>query len=180
MEFYDETQVLDRCREGDLTAYRQIYERYEQPLLRTALRLLGRREEAEDAVQETFLKLYRGIAGFRSGSTFSTYLFRILINTCTDMLRKRRHVEFADLDAETLPAPPPAGSSEISRGLAQAMDRLPRQMKACFLLTAVEEFTLREAAQMLDLNIGSVKTNVHRARKKLREWLAARPAGEWS
>jgi RNA polymerase sigma-70 factor (ECF subfamily) len=178
MEPYDETRILEQCRKGDLGAYRRIYERYEQPLLRTAARLLGRRQEAEDAVQETFLKLFRGISGYRTGSTFSTYLFRILINTCTDMLRKRKHVEFTPWDAEQLPAA--AAAPAIDPGLTRAVDRLPGRMKACFVLTAVEEFTLKETAQMLDLNIGSVKTNVHRARKKLRAWLAAGPAGEMS
>jgi RNA polymerase sigma-70 factor, ECF subfamily len=177
MEAYDEAQILGQCRAGDIGAYRRIFERYEQPLLRTAGRLLGRPQEAEDAVQETFLKLYRGIDGFRTGSPFSTYLFRILINTCTDMLRKRKHVDFAEMDAERLPA---AAVPETDPGLARAVDRLPDRMKACFVLTAVEEYTLKETAQMLDLNIGSVKTNVHRARKKLRAWLAVEPAGEAS
>jgi RNA polymerase sigma-70 factor (ECF subfamily) len=177
MESYDEIAILERCRAGDLDAYRRIYERYEQPLLRTAWRMLGRRQEAEDAVQETFLKLYRSLASYRHGSVFSTFLFRILINTCTDMLRKRRHVEFADWDAEALPAAP-GTDAPVSAHLAQAVDRLPGRMKTCFLLNAVEEFTLRETAEMLSINIGSVKTNVHRARKKLRSWLTAGPAGE--
>ncbi len=177
MESYDEAKILEQCRAGDIGAYRRIFERYEQPLLRTACRLLGRPQEAEDAVQETFLKLYRGIAGYRAGSPFSTYLFRILINTCTDALRKRKHIDFAELDAEKLPA---GGAPEIGHSLAQAVDRLPGRMKACFVLSAVEEFTLQETAQLLGLHIGSVKTNVHRARKKLRAWLAAEPAGEAS
>jgi RNA polymerase sigma-70 factor (ECF subfamily) len=175
METYDEERVLDRCRAGDLSAYRHLYERYEQPLLRTACRLLGRREEAEDAVQETFLKLYRGIAGIRGQATFSTYLFRILINTCNDMLRSRKRVEFADLDVAGLPVAEPATGDGF---LGQAVDRLPGRMKTCFVLNVVEEFTLQEVAQMLHIHIGSVKTSVHRARKKLRAWLAPEPAGE--
>lgn len=177
MESYDEDLILERCRAGDLDAYRRIYERYEHPLLRMAWRMLGRPQEAEDAVQDTFLKLYRNIALYRQGAPFSTYLFRILINTCTDTLRKRRHVEYADWDAEKLPAAPETVDS-IGPGLTQAVNRLPRRMKACFLLNAVEEFTLRETAEMLDLNIGSVKTHVHRARKKLRDWLAPAAEGE--
>ncbi len=177
MESYDEDLILERCRAGDLDAYRRIYERYEQPLLRMAWRMLGRPQEAEDAVQDTFLKLYRSISSYRRGAPFSTYLFRILINTCTDVLRKRRHIEYADWDAEKLP-----GSSEtvdpIGSCLAQTVDRLPSRMKACFLLNAVEEFTLQETAEMLGLNIGSVKTHVHRARKRLRAWLAPAAEGE--
>lgn len=177
MDIYDEAQILDRCRAGDLGAYRRIYERYEQPLLRTACRLLGRREEAEDAVQETFLKLYRGIAGVRGQATFSSYLFRILINTCNDMLRNRKHAEFANVDVADLPLAGPAADDGI---IARMIDRLPDRMKACFVLNAVEEFTLQEVADMLGVNIGSVKKSVHRARHKLRAWLEPEPAGEKS
>ena len=66
MDQMDEREMIERCRAGDLDAFRRIYDRYGQPLLRTAARLLGNPQEAEDAVQETFLKLYRAIGGVRS------------------------------------------------------------------------------------------------------------------
>jgi len=175
MNLADETEIVERCREGDLTAYRMIYDRYEQPFLRTACRMLGRKEEAEDAVQEAFLKLYRGIGGFERGARFSTYFFRILMNTCYDVLRKRGKADFEDLDPEAVPVPP---AHELRHCLADAVERLPRQMKACFVLFAVEEFTHEEVARILDLSPGSVKVNIHRARKKLRAWLAASAEGE--
>jgi len=173
MDDNEESQIIERCREGDLDAYRLIYERYEKPLLRTAFRLIGRQQEAEDAVQETFLKLYRGIGGFRRGSRFSTYLFRILINTCTDIKRKRNWAVFDNGEIDRLPV---AASAEADLGLARLIDRLPARMKSCFVLNAVEEFTLQEVADTLQLNVGSVKASVHRARKKLRMWLRAAPA----
>lgn len=121
MDESEESRIVERCREGDLGAYHLLYERYEKPLLRTAFRLVGRRQEAEDAVQETFLKLYRGIGGFRSGSRFSTYLFRILINTCPDMKRTGRRVVFDDGEIERLPAPE---SAEIDPGRSRpSVDR---------------------------------------------------------
>jgi len=164
----DEEEIVERCRAGDLEAYRMIYVRYEQPLLRTAYRMLGRQEEAEDAVQEAFLRLYRGIAGFRRGARLSTYLFRILMNACYDILRKRRKVDFEDFDPAILPADP---AHELRHFLADAVDRLPRRMKACFVLFAVEEFTHEEIARIMDLSLGSVKVNIHRAKKKLRTLL---------
>jgi RNA polymerase sigma-70 factor (ECF subfamily) len=174
MDLADEERVIERCRSGDLSAYRELYDRYGQPLLRTAVRLLGRPQEAEDAVQETFMKLFRGIEGFRSGARFSTYLFQILNNTCLDMLRKRKPAGGDSVEAESLGA---ASSHELGHSLAQAVDSLPTQMKACFLLFAVEQFSQEETAKILGVSVGTVKTNVHRARKKLREWLAASPAG---
>jgi RNA polymerase sigma-70 factor (ECF subfamily) len=169
----DEDTVIERCRAGDLSAYRQIYDRYSRPLLSTALRLLGRPQEAEDAVQDTFLKLYRGIGGFRHGARFSTYLFQILHNACIDMLRRRA----PDGDGGEAEAAGAASTHELRHSLAEAVDSLPARMKSCFVLFAVEQFSQDETAEILGVDPGTVKANVHRARKKLRTWLAAGPAG---
>jgi len=174
MDAMDEDQIIERCRVGDLAAYRQIYDRYGQPLLRTALRMLGRPQEAEDAVQDTFLKLFRGIGGFRSGARFSTYLFQILNNTCIDMLRKRAPSAADDMNMETLGA---ASWHELAHSLTEAVERLPAQIKACFVLFAVEQFSQEEVAAILGVTVGTVKTNVHRARLKLRTWLGSNPRG---
>lgn len=171
----EEAEAIARCVRGDLSGYRWLYDRYGQPLLRSALRILGSREEAEDAVQETFLKLYRHIGNFETGSRFSTYLFRILINNCTDILRKRqagRPASTTDMDV------PVHSGHEVRQALDEAVAALPERMRACFVLCAVEEFTYVEAARMLGLHIGTVKVSVHRARRKLRDWLAASPAFE--
>jgi RNA polymerase sigma-70 factor (ECF subfamily) len=175
MHEMEEDEVIERCRRGDLAAYQMIYERYEQPLLRTARRMLGRAQDAEDAVQDTFLKLYRGIHGFKRGARFSTYLFRILLNACYDLLRKKDRADFKDIDADHLPV---HSSHEVRHSLAEAVAMLPRQMKACFVLFAVEEFTTEEVARILDVSAGSVKTNVHRARQKLRAWLSESRSGD--
>jgi RNA polymerase sigma-70 factor (ECF subfamily) len=175
MDHQDEERLVERCREGDMTAYRLLYERFEQPFLRTALRMLGRRQEAEEAVQETFLKLYRNIRGFHRGARFSTYFFAILMNTCRDALRRRGSAEFDDVDPETLSA---GSRSELAFTLADAIDRLPGRMKACFLLFAVEGLSHGEIAAILDVSTGSVKTHVHRARLRLRAGLADSSSGE--
>ena len=177
MDTMDEEQIIERCRAGGLDAYRQIYDRYGQPLLRTAMRLLGRPQEAEDAVQETFLKAFRGIDGFRGGARFSTYLFQILHNTCMDILRKRKPAagDVAEMDVPGVPSSP-----ELAHSLAQAVDGLPGQMKACFVLFAVEQYSHEEVADILGVSVGTVKISIHRARKKLRAWLCSVPAGEIS
>jgi RNA polymerase sigma-70 factor (ECF subfamily) len=173
---FDEERVVSRCLEGDLAAYRELYERFEQPLLRTAFRMLHRMEDAEDAVQEAFLRLFRGIQGYKKGSRFSTYLFRILINSCFDLLRKRqKSLAFTEADLEKLPAP---AVRAAEHNLERIIDRLPVRMRTCFVLFAVEEFSQEEIAAMLSISVGSVKTNVHRARQKLQAWLAAAPGEE--
>jgi RNA polymerase sigma-70 factor (ECF subfamily) len=175
MDEMEEGQIIERCRQGDLDAYKRIYERYEQPLLRTACRILGRQQEAEDAVQEAFLKLHRGMESYQSGSRFSTYLFRILLNTCFDFLRKRKGAEFADIDTATVPF---HSAHEMQHTLAEAIATLPYQMKACFTLFAIEEFTQDEIGRILGINSGNVKSNIHRAKQKLRAWLSKTSRGE--
>jgi RNA polymerase sigma-70 factor (ECF subfamily) len=174
MDHFHEQQVVEKCRQGDLSAYRMIYQRYEQPLLRTACRVLGRQQDAEDAVQDTFMKLYRGIHGFRRGARFSSYLFRILLNSCTDILRKRKRAVVKEFEDTSHSNPP---SHESHHNLAQVVDMLPPRMKTCFTLSAVEQFTYEEIAEMLGISVGSVKAHVHCARQKLRTWLRTSSAG---
>ncbi len=180
MDTVDEERMIALCRQGDLAGYRFVYDRYGGPLLRVALRTLGRLQDAEDAVQETFLKLFRGIDGFRSGSRFSTYLFQILHNTCLDAIRSQKRAPgdaagSAPIEGLSVPA-----TQEFSHEFAQAVSRLPEQMRASFLLNAVEEFSQEEVAEMLGINVGTVKTQVHRARRRLRAWLALRSEGDVS
>jgi len=177
MDTIDEERMIAMCRQGDPAGYRLVYDRYSGPLLRTALRMLGRLEEAEDAVQETFLKLFRGIKGFRSGARFSTYLFQILVNTCIDAIRRRKPANTPAAytpEVESLTAP---SGHELRHSLAEAVASLPGQMRASFVLFAIEEFTQAEIAGMLGISEGAVKTHVFRARRKLRAWLAACPDG---
>ena len=165
----DEEAIVQKCKEGDLMAYRLLYERYEQPFLRTAFRVLGRQQDSEDAVQEAFLKLHRGIRHYKSGSRFSTYFFRILLNTCYDILRKRGPAQNEDFDVANLSHQP---SIELKQTIDQAIASLPEQMRACFTLFAVEQFKQDEIAQILEINVGTVKASIHRARIKLRTWLS--------
>jgi len=166
----DEEEIVNKCQQGDLMAYRILYQRYEQPFLRTAFRLLGQQQEAEDAVQETFLKLYRRIHNYNCGSKFSTYFFRILINSCYDKLRKRNPEISSDFDQAGLSR---HSSSELRYSLAEAIAALPDQMRACFVLSAIEGFKQEEIAQVLEINVGTVKATIHRAKAKLRTWLSA-------
>ena len=170
-----EHDVIRRCQEGDMTAFRWIYDRYEQPLLCTALRMLGQQQDAEDAVQVTFLKLHRSIGRFRYDSKFSTYLFRILLNVCFDHLNSRKRMRKETLDANQPYAEP---AHDLRMALAHAIDRLPRRQKACFVLFAVEELPQEEIAEILGLSLGGVKSNIYHAKRQLRTFLADEPGKE--
>ncbi len=103
MDRADEERTIERCRHGDLEAFKLIYDRYEQPLLRTAVRMLGRQQDAEDAVEDAFLKLYRGIDSFCSGSRFSTFLFRILLTLAlTSSGKERKRISRTQISTDFL------------------------------------------------------------------------------
>jgi len=164
-----ESGIVRRCQEGDLGAYRQIYERYEQPLLNTALRMLGQQQDAEDAVQIAFTKLYRGVKNFRFQSKFSTYLFRILMNVCYEQIEKKKKMKLQTLDS-TEPSINPG--LDLRFEIEQAIAGLPGRQKACFILYAMEELKLTEIADILDLSLGGVKANIFHAKRRLRALLS--------
>ena len=84
-----EAELLEGCRAGDTAAFERLYEAHGARMKSVAANLLGDLADAEDAVQETFLKVYRGAASFRGGSMLSTWIYRVLVNSCYDLLRKR-------------------------------------------------------------------------------------------
>ena len=163
-----ENEIIEKCKEGELSTYKMIYDRYEQPLLRTALRMLGQQQDAEDAVQMTFIRLYRGIRKFRHEAKFSTYLFRILMNVCFDQIEKKKKMKYQKLDTVD-----PSHSSRIDLRLQlkEAIDALPAQQKACFVLFAIEERQQSEIAEIMGLSLGGVKSNIHHAKNRLRSLL---------
>jgi RNA polymerase sigma factor (sigma-70 family) len=165
----NEDKLVERCQRYDMSAYKAIYQHYEQPLLRTALRILGQRQDAEDALQTTFLNLYRGIKNFRFNSKFSTYLFRILINNCFDILKQKKRMNLDTL-AEANPSYNPEPGVKFQ--LEKAIEALPPQMRTCFVLFAIEEFKQIEIAGILNLSLGAVKSNIFHAKARLRARLS--------
>ena len=166
---YDEEEVIRRCQQQDIEAFKMVYERYEQPLLRTARRILRQQQDAEDAVQTTFLKLYKGISRFQHRSKFSSYLFRILLNTCFDAVDKRkRRAE------EPLEWSDPSSNDKYGTrlDLEDAIDRLPERMRSSFVLFAVEGFKQEEIADILNMKLGTVKANIFHAKSRLRTLLS--------
>jgi RNA polymerase sigma-70 factor (ECF subfamily) len=165
----NEDKLVKRCQRYDMSAYKAIYQHYEQPLLRTALRILKHRQDAEDALQTTFLKLYRGIKNFRFNSKFSTYLFRILINNCFDILKAKKRMNLDTLEQADPSYNPEPG---VKFQLEKAIEALPPQMRTCFVLFAIEEFKQVEIAEILNLSLGAVKSNIFQAKKRLRTRLS--------
>jgi RNA polymerase sigma-70 factor (ECF subfamily) len=156
--------LADGCRHGHLKAYEHLYQTHGAKLKSLAVNLLGNRHDAEDAVQETFLKIHRSVANFKGESSFSTWVYRILVNTCHDMRRKK-------LRRQESPKANPSLRLTIERSLT----RLSLQQRDVFLLFEVEGFRHSEIAGMLAISEAASKNALFQAKKSLRLMLTEPP-----
>jgi RNA polymerase sigma-70 factor (ECF subfamily) len=154
--------------------FSEVYRTHSRSLYAAALRLLRRPEEAEDALQETFLALYRKAPELDS-SRLGAWLHRVLVNECIDRVRRRRRWRTTGVDEDLAPAPPPQDGRHLD--IERAVSRLPERARLVFLLHDVEGFKHRELAGMLDLSEGTSKSQLFRARKLLREFIGQTPRG---
>jgi RNA polymerase sigma-70 factor (ECF subfamily) len=169
--------LLEGFRAGRLEAFERLYEQAGPRMKSLAANLLGSREDAEDAVQETFLKVYRGASGFQGSSAVTTWAFRILLNTCYDAMRRRRRRP-EDLGLDGLDLRLASGADHPLRlSLEKAVRQLPERERAAFLLVEVEGFSHREAAEVLDVPEATSRTLLFSARGRLKRALAPAAAG---
>ena len=163
------------CRSGDLRAYERLYAIHGARMRNLARNVLGGRTDAEDAVQETFLKVQRSIASFRGQSSFVTWTYRILINTCYDARRSRmRKKEVANDDSEETPRMEPRAPGAhptLRMALERALEKLTRHQRDVFLLYEVEGFRHAEIAGMLEMTETASKNTLFQAKKNLRQML---------
>lgn len=171
-ELVDERALVRACQSGDLAALERIYHEHQQTMLALAIRMLGRREDAEDAVQAAIVRLYRGIGRFRFDARLGTYVMRILINVCYDMLAARKQRQHLPLDPDVMQgAASTQPDTDLRLQLEQAILTLPERMRACFVLFAVEGYPQKEIAEMLEISVGTVKAQIFQAKDKLRALL---------
>lgn len=178
----DDAALVARLKAGDASAYEALHRQHAPRLFNLAYRMLGSAADAEDAVQETFLLVFRKVGGFKGESSVGTWLYRLGMNLCIDRLRSRatgeaRRTRPIDVD----PIPTPSGDDEMvltRLDLERAIAELPEGCRAAFLLHDVEGFDHREVGAILGVSDGTSKSQVHKARLRLREHLLrrARPA----
>ncbi len=174
----EDATLAAACRAGDLHAYERLYRLQGARMRNLARNLLGTQSDAEDAVQETFLKIQRSIATFRGQSSFVTWTFRILVNTCHDLRRSRtRRKEFVPDEREDGPMPveprAPGGHPSLKLALERAIATLTQQQRSVFLLYEVEGFHHAEIATMLEITETASKNTLFQAKKNLRQTLEA-------
>lgn len=168
-------ELLAATREGDVAGFETLYRRHGARMKSIACNLLGSVSDAEDAVQDAFLKIYRGAGAFRGGAAFSTWIYRILLNTCYDSMRrrKRRREEPAPSDSSgvRLDLPATRDDSPLRLELEESVGRLPEKPRSVFLLHAVEGFSHREIGEMLGVPEGTSRTLLFEAKRELQRLL---------
>ena len=163
-----EGELLDRLARGDEAAFRLMYRRHSPPAYAVALRLVGwDRADAEDALQEAWLRAVRGLPGFRRQATFRTWLIGITIRTALEIGRTKLRAVPAELVAAA-PAPP----EDLGLDLDGAVRRLPAGYRQVLVLHDIEGHTHDEIADLLDIEPGTSKSQLSRARRLLRTWLS--------
>jgi len=166
------------CQAGDLHAYERLYRLQGGRMKNFARNLLGTKSDAEDAVQETFLKVQRSIASFRGHASFVTWTFRILVNTCHDLRRsrmRRKEIVPEEREERAMPAEPraPGGHPSLKLALERAIAQLTQHQRDVFLLYEVEGFRHAEIAEMLEISETASKNTLFQAKKNLRQVLEA-------
>ncbi len=176
-----ETQLIARAQRGDEEAFRALYEAHRRRVYSLCLRMTGDTAEAEDLTQEAFLQLFRKISTFRGESAFSTWLHRLVVNVVLMHLRRKglQQVSLDEVDtSQEEPVKRDFGDDDrrlmgsIDRiTLGRAITALPPGYRAIFVLHDVEGFEHNEIAQIMNCSIGNSKSQLHKARMKLREYL---------
>jgi len=169
----EDIELIQRCKEGDLEAFEMLVKEYRNQAVNVAYSLLGCRAEGEDAAQEAFIKIYRGIGGFKEESKFSTWLYRIVVNTVYDFLRRKKH---APISLEDIKYEPSVLSKETefqdSKELInEALTRLSFKYRSVLILREIEGLAYKEIAEVLKISIGTVESRVFRGRALLKDFL---------
>lgn len=182
-----ELKLVEAARAGDLAAFEQLVRKYDRNVFRIAQHITQNREDAEDVVQDAFLKAYQKLDQFQGNSKFYTWLVRIAVNEALMRLRKRRNDKTVSMDddvetedgsmqrefADWAPNPEQLFSqTELGDILGKAVQGLPSSFRTVFVLRDVEGMSTEETAEMLGLSIPAVKSRLLRARLQLRDRLS--------
>ena len=171
-------RLMRAIQNGDMVAFNELVDRYKNRLMNVIGRMLSSREEAEDIVQETFVRVYQHRQSFNFQHCFSTWIYTIGLNLARNELRRRKKFKFYEIsdmqgnEAElSVDAKIPSG---LPKALDTAMRSLPEKYRMAFILRDIEELPYEEVAKVLNVPLGTVKSRVNRARMMLRDKLKPR------
>lgn len=180
---------IKQVLKGDKDAFAEIVDLYQNRLFQVCYRMLGNRHEAEDIAQEAFVRAYINIHTFDQKRKFSTWLYRIATNLCIDRIRKKKPDYYLDAEVkgtEGLDMYSQIAASdelpeeelmklELQERIQYEISRLPDKYRSAIVLKYMEELSLQEISEILDLPLGTVKTRIHRGREALRKQLSRQP-----
>ncbi len=171
-------ELVEACRAGEASAFDVLVARWEDKIRGAAWRVLGSQEEARDVAQETFLRAYRGIDGFKREARFSSWLYQIAVNLCRDRLRRRRtrtsvSLEELEQSGSVLVEGGPGAqeqllAEDLASAVRRAIDALPVEQREVVILKEYQDLTFLEIAQALEVPVSTVKTRLYRGLGQLR------------
>lgn len=181
-----ESDLIKRCKNGDREAFNELFAQYERKVINIAYGMLSDRDDAYDAAQEVFIKVYKNISSFKENSSLSTWIYRITSNMCNDFLRKRmRSSGTVSINAVTdeegremelrdnAPLPEEyVEHSEAQRAVRLAISGLSDEYREIITLCDVEDMSYEKIADILKCPVGTVKSRLNRARKALKKKLS--------
>lgn len=178
MELSD-SELVERVRGGDDDAFRLIVERHSRVLFRSAYRITGNAADADDVVQETFMRAYRQLSSFESRAALTTWLHRIAVNCALDLIDSRKRRDSRTEEVEDLSVIPSSAASpdrvllgsEMQKALAVALDGMSGNERTAFVLRHFEGMPLEEIGQLLGTKLNATKNTVFRAVQKVRQHL---------
>jgi RNA polymerase sigma factor (sigma-70 family) len=167
----EDARLARACAEGDTRVFEEIYQGHSDRMKSIAYNHLGNVSDAEDAVQETFLKVHRAASTYNGESAFTTWMYRVLINTCYDALRRRqRRIQSTSLD-DALPVERAGASVDDAKRmtLRKMLSELPEQRRTVFTLFEIEGLSHAEIGQILNISEGNSKWILFATKKQLQE-----------
>jgi RNA polymerase sigma-70 factor (ECF subfamily) len=176
-------ELVARSMGGDLDSFNQLVLRWERPIYALAYRVIGREEDARDVAQETFLRAFRALSGFKGQAKFSSWLYRITLNLCRDWIRKERRtpvsqapegIDIIELAGEATPhetIEQVVGRKQLARAVSMAMASLPEEQRTAIILKEYHGLTFQEIADMLDCPLSTVKTRLYQGLSVVRKQL---------
>lgn len=176
----DDEALLRRCADGDRQASAMLINQHSPRVFAIAQRMLGNREDAEDTVQDVFIKVFRHAGKWEAGKAkFTTWLHRVTVNQCYDRLRKKRETGMDDVPDMADDTEGPAAqlqSKQIETRVKEAIEELPERQRAALILSHYEGLSNPETAEILDISVEAVESLLSRARRSLKKALTGERA----
>ncbi len=182
----EEAKLIKESQQGSIKSFEQLILRYQDQAYRTAYGMLGNPEDAKDATQESFIKIYKSLKNFKFQSNFSTWMYRIVHNTCLDIIRKQKRRKEIPMETKNnlnnngyeIPLKDLSDGPEalleyefVKKEIKKCIVELPAEYQGVIILRDIENLSYEEIAKVLNISEGTVKSRLNRGRKQLRQRL---------